>query len=114
VGIFASQAAQLVRSGFLASGSQPSAPELRRLRVLAHPTVEDPLTDPKILGHIGNWLSQSYKADSLGFEFCGISFSGHWIHCRLFPYFVVQKSRAPQFLTSGPNIGPAAVSNKLL
>jgi len=37
VGIFASQAAQLVRCGLLAYGSKPFAPELRRLRALAGP-----------------------------------------------------------------------------
>jgi hypothetical protein len=37
--------------------------------------------------------------DGLGFEFCCVSLSGHWFHCRLFSYFVVQKSRAPHFGT---------------
>ena len=90
--IFASQAAQLVRCGLLASGSRPCAPELRRLRALPHPPVEDALADLEISGHIGHRFSHTHKADGLGFELCGISFSGHCIHGRLFPYFVVQKS----------------------
>ena len=48
------------------------------------------------LGHFRHGLPQSHEAYGLGFELCCVSFSGHWIHCRLFLYLLVQKSRAPQ------------------
>jgi hypothetical protein len=82
--------------GFLAYGSAPCAPELRRLPTITHPTIEDIRTDLEVFGHLRHRFPQSYKFDGLGFEFCCVSLSGHWFHYRLFPYLVVQKSRAPQ------------------
>jgi len=96
IGDFASQPGHLARGGLLAYGAQPSAPELPRLRDLAHPPVKDARADPKIFGHFKNWFPQTHKPDGLGFELCGVSFSGHCFHGRLFLYFVVQNLRAPQ------------------
>ena len=38
------------------------------------------VADPKILGHFRNRFPQTHKPDGLGFELCGVSFSGHCFH----------------------------------
>ena len=74
-----SQAAQLVRFGLLAYGSQSFAPDLRTLRVQL-PFIEQVTPDAEFFGDLGHWLSGTNEFNCLSFELWGVAFAWLGIH----------------------------------